>query len=152
MTKIVAVLVCLVVVIATLKTNGVDGRQYRNNKMDLRALLGLDQVSEEELEEKRTVPQSLIVDYVVTKNTIGANRFDCTHIKHSLQKSGVCILPLPEAIAYCNAERDCGGYGVTTDTAYHTSYDLKDRAPAAELFNGTKTVTNSGWTLFVKQN
>ncbi|CAF4051346.1 unnamed protein product, partial [Adineta steineri] len=93
MTKIVAVLVCLVVVIATLKTNGVDGRQYRNNKMDLRALLGLDQVSEEELEEKRTVPQSLIVDYVVTKNTIGANRFDCTHIKHSLQKSGVCILP-----------------------------------------------------------
>ncbi|CAF1220929.1 unnamed protein product [Adineta steineri] len=114
--------------------------------MDLQSLLGLDQV------KNVTIPQSLLVDDKFTKNTIGADRFDCTHIKHSLQQSGVCILPLLEAVAHCNAERDCGGYGVPTNTGYHNVYDLKDRASAAKFFKGTKILTNNEWTLFVRQN
>ncbi|CAF0885455.1 unnamed protein product [Adineta steineri] len=114
--------------------------------MDLQSLLGLDQV------KNVTIPQSLLVDDKFTKNTIGADRFDCTHIKHSLQQSGVCILPLLEAVAHCNAERDCGGYGVAANTGYHNVYDLKDHASAAKFFKGTKILTNNEWTLFVRQN
>jgi len=92
-----------------------------------------------------------MVDYVAKTSTIGAIRFDCTHIKNSLQESGVCILPLNEAVAYCNADRQCGGIGITNDKNYHDHYDKSGRMPAAELFKGRTTKPNEEWTLYVKQ-
>ncbi|CAF1608489.1 unnamed protein product [Adineta ricciae] len=151
MAKIVKTMIWLIVVLAALTAINADRRPYRREQMDLRSLLRVDDLSDEEFEEKRTVPQSVMIDYKVTKNTIGADRFDCTHIKHSVQQAGVCILPLPEAVAYCNVDATCGGFGLTTNENYHHAFDLADRMPAAELFKGTKTVTNVGWVLYVKQ-
>ena len=59
-----------------------------------------------------------MVDYKINTDSIGGDLFDCTRIKNSGQVAGACILPLPQAIAYCNVEANCGGFDLTTNVNY----------------------------------
>ncbi|CAF1617781.1 unnamed protein product, partial [Rotaria magnacalcarata] len=38
--------------------------------------------------------------------------------------TGYCILTIPDAVAQCNSDANCGGYDVTTNVDWHNAYDV----------------------------
>ncbi|CAF4975676.1 unnamed protein product, partial [Rotaria magnacalcarata] len=63
---------------------------------------------------------------------------------------GFCVLTIPDAVAQCNRDPNCGGYDVTTNIAWHLLFDVNGQ-PVVQLFKlGSSTLPNTEWEFYSK--
>ncbi|CAF4264273.1 unnamed protein product, partial [Rotaria magnacalcarata] len=63
---------------------------------------------------------------------------------------GFCVLTIPDAVAQCNSDPNCGGYDVTTNIAWHRLFDVNGQ-PVVQLFKlGSSTLPNTEWEFYSK--
>ncbi len=86
---------------------------------------------------------------LVGQGVVYGTNFACDNSTYNLAP-GNCIVSLPFAAKVCDRLSQCGGFEVTTNTAWHDLFDVNG-LPSAELFSVTDTATpNAEWTPYLK--
>lgn len=64
--------------------------------------------------------------------------------------AGQCILSLHDGIFQCDADPECGGFEMTTNLPWHSSFD-RPGLTAVQLFSkGSPAINNTEWGCFLK--
>ncbi|CAF5165581.1 unnamed protein product, partial [Rotaria magnacalcarata] len=63
---------------------------------------------------------------------------------------GLCVLTIPDAVAQCNRDPNCGGYDVTTSAAWHLLYDVNGQTVVQLFKRGSCTRRNNEWKFYRK--
>ncbi|CAF4390830.1 unnamed protein product, partial [Rotaria magnacalcarata] len=64
--------------------------------------------------------------------------------------AGYCILTIPDAVAQCNSDPNCGGIEVTTDVNWHKAYDVNGQTVVQLFALGAATNPNNEWKFYDK--
>ncbi|CAF3497133.1 unnamed protein product, partial [Rotaria socialis] len=61
-----------------------------------------------------------------------------------------CVLTIPDALRQCNSDPNCGGYDVTTNINWHSTYDVNGQTVVQLFAAGAATSTNTEWSFYDK--
>ncbi|CAF5198803.1 unnamed protein product, partial [Rotaria magnacalcarata] len=64
--------------------------------------------------------------------------------------AGFCVLTIPDAVAQCNSDANCGGYEATTNAAWHNAYDVNGQTVVQLFALGAATNPNNEWKFYNK--
>ncbi|CAF4248773.1 unnamed protein product, partial [Rotaria magnacalcarata] len=99
---------------------------------------------------KPSVPKS-IGDYAFGGEGINhISSYDCNSNPKN-RVSGYCILTIPDAVAQCNSDANCGGYDATTNVDWHNAYDVNGQTVVQLFTLGAATNPATEWSSFNKR-
>ncbi|CAM4801736.1 unnamed protein product [Rotaria magnacalcarata] len=64
--------------------------------------------------------------------------------------AGYCILTIPDAVAQCNSDANCGGYDVTTNAGWHKANDVNGQTVVQLFTAGAPTNPSAEWRFYTK--
>ncbi|CAF2184932.1 unnamed protein product [Rotaria magnacalcarata] len=64
--------------------------------------------------------------------------------------AGYCILTIPDAVAQCNSDANCGGYDVTTNAGWHKANDVNGQTVVQLFTAGAPTNPSAEWKFYSK--